>query len=276
MNENELRQLLESDSGAWAKRGWRCPNDNQLAGYVSGQFDDKKRQALETHFADCKSCLGAIGFLAQSAEWPDFNEVPLPLLTRARNLISPGPPAVWRWRWAMATAAAAVCVVFVVAIVTLRFRAEQTHTPSDGPLVAQQHQPDLPVVQATPMIQLPTPAPFRSVQKPKSTEEPAPSFRGRTEELKPTLLLPRDGAVLKPDRLQFRWKPLADAVTYELRVVNEEGGLVFEGETSDAQLQLSETVQLQPGAKYFVTVVAHMRAGRTTKSNIVSFRLAAQ
>ncbi len=274
MDEKEIRKLLQSERRP-RRRGWRCPDDNQLAAYISGRFDESKRKAFETHAANCDSCISAIGFLALSAEWPAFNEVPAHLLSRARNLISAKPPATWRWRWAMATAATA-SVVLIVAFIALRFRAEQMPAPPSGPLVAQQHQPDVPVVQATPTIQLPVPAPTRSVQKPKSTEVPAPSLRGGAEELKPIVVLPRDGAVLRRDQLQFRWKPMADAAFYEVNVVTEEGGLIFKDETSEAQLRLDDNAQLQPGAKYFVTVVAHMREGRTAKSNIVSFRLAGQ
>ena len=274
MDEKEIKELLKSDKRS-VRRGWRCPDENQLAAYVVGKLDDSKRKSFETHVADCRSCLSAVAFLAESAERTDFEAVPSHVLSRARNLVSAKPPTVWRWRWAMATAAAA-CVILIVALIALRFRAEQTPTLSSGPLVAQEHQPQPPLVQPLPTTQSPRATPTSSIQRPKSTEAQAPSIRGGAGELKPMLVIPREGALLKRDQLQFRWKPVSEASFYELKVVTDEGGSVFQGRASDSQLKLSDDVALQPASKYFVTVVAHMPDGRTVRSNPVSFRLARQ
>jgi hypothetical protein len=274
MDEEEIKELLKSGKRS-VRRGWRCPDENQLAAYFVGELDAGKRKSFETHVADCRSCLGAIAFLAQSAGQTNLEAVPPHVLSRARNLVSAKPPTVWRWRWAMATAAAA-CVIFIVALIALRFRDEQTPTLSSGPLVAQEHQPEPALVQPLPSIQSPRATPTISIQKPKSTEAQAPSIRGGAEELKPTLVTPRDGAVLKRDQLQFRWRPVAGAAFYEVKVVTAEGGSVFQGRASDSQLTLSNDVEVQPAPKYFVTIVAHLSDGQTLRSNPVGFRLASR
>jgi hypothetical protein len=87
------------------------------------------------------------------------------------------------------------------------------------------------------------------------------------------VILPRDGATLRRSELKFRWQPLADAEFYEIRVVTAEGDLVFEGKTEDTNLGIGNDVQLEAGAKYFVSVRAYLRQGKTAKSNIVSFRI---
>jgi hypothetical protein len=73
--------------------------------------------------------------------------------------------------------------------------------------------------------------------------------------------------------LDFRWESLADAVFYDIRVVTAEGDLVLESKTEDAHLRMADDIPLQPGAKYFVSVRAHLREGKTVKSSIVSFRI---
>jgi len=82
---------------------------------------------------------------------------------------------------------------------------------------------------------------------------------------------PREGAVLKRGQLNFSWRPLAGAVSYEIKIVTEEGSLVYSETTT--QIQLQPNTKLAPG-KYFVSVVAQMPDGRTASSRMVKFRLA--
>jgi hypothetical protein len=92
--------------------------------------------------------------------------------------------------------------------------------------------------------------------------------------LLPELLSPRDGAVLRRGELEFRWRPVGEALFYEVSVMTAAGDLVFERQTSDARLALPADVPLTRGAKYFVSVRAHLRQGKTSKSDPVSFRFA--
>jgi hypothetical protein len=272
MDERELQQLLKSRPHKPTRRGWRCPDDNQLAAYVSGTFDEAKRNVVESHAADCTSCLGTIGFLTQASEWPAVSEVPAHVVSRARSLVSEKPPTAWRWRWAM-TSAAVACVVLVVTLIFFRSQPEKTTTHTAGDHIAQQQaQPNLPAVQPTASIQSPSPTRV-SIQKPKETKAPALVRSGNTE-LYPTLLFPREGAVLRTNQLSFSWKPLTGAVSYEVTVVTENGGLVFTKTTSQLQIE-TIAAQLAPG-KYIAKVVAHMPDGRTANSRLVKFRVAGQ
>ena len=270
MDEKELQELLQIRHRPGKRRGWRCPDDLQIAGYVCGQLEESQRQGLEKHFAACDSCLDAIGFLVQSSDWPASDHVPVQLLTRARNQVRTKPPSVWGWRWAMATLAAA-CVVFVIAWIAWRSRSEQPVTHPNEDLVAQQHQPEFGTGQSTPSVQgsgsAPTPIQKRSAQGP-----PTPSVRSEATGLNPTLVFPRDGAVVKRNELNFSWKPIIGVSSYEVTVVTEAGALVFSETTSQPQLRPSDK-QL-PAGKYFLRVAARMPDGSTTKSRMVSFRIA--
>jgi hypothetical protein len=112
MDGMELAALLKN-RGELTKRGWRCPDDNALAGYINKQLDEEQGQKLEVHFADCKPCLEVLAFLAKTTDEPANDSVPAHLLTRARALASVKPSLGGRrWRWAMTAAAACLAVVF--------------------------------------------------------------------------------------------------------------------------------------------------------------------
>jgi len=272
MSERELTALLRSKKRGNPKRGWRCPDNNKLAAYVNGQLANE-RKSLEAHFANGTACLETLSFLAQSVDEP-LEAVPANLLARARSLGSKKPVVVWRWRWAMATAAA--CLLMVVLLAVWRARVQDQSKPAD--MVAQQHQPDrlntqLPAVMQTPAPQ-PTAALSKPVQTPHPTESRAPIVRGPEDQLKPSVVFPRDGAVVNVGKQSLRWKPVADATFYEVKIVSEDGSAVVTESTNNAELQVNKPA-LQAGHKYFVKIVAHLSGGRTVTSGPVSFRVAA-
>jgi len=270
MSERELTALLRSKKRGNSKRGWRCPDDNKLAAYVNGQLANE-RKSLEAHFANCTTCLETLSFLAQSVDEP-LEAVPANLLARARSLGDKKPVVVWRWRWAMATAAA--CLLIVVLLAVWRARVQDQSKPVD--LVAQQHQPDRPSNQLPAVMQTPAPQPtalYKPAQAPHPTESRAPIVRGSEDQLKPTVVFPQDGAVVKLGQQPLRWKPVADASFYEVKIVSEDGSAVVTESTNNAELQVSKPA-LQAGHKYFVKIVAHLNGGRTVTSGPVSFRVA--
>jgi hypothetical protein len=235
---------------------------------VAGDF-------VEKHVADCEFCLSQISFLVHAADQTDSAEVPTSILRRARDLVpqQSGRMTNWGWRWAAASAVAA-CLVLLFAFIALRFRTPQAVNAPSGPLVAQQHQPDIvPVPQTSPA--LPRPAPTHS-EKLRSSEPVAPEIRREVQDLLPTIVFPRNGTTLRRSELDLRWQPFADTVFYDIRVVTAEGDLVLESKTEDTHLRIADNIPLQPGAKYFVSVRAHLRQGQTVKSAIVSFRISEQ
>ena len=269
MDEQELRRLLRSDQGFRKRRGWRCPDENQLTGYVSGRLGEKTRATLDTHFAGCDSCRSTIAFLVQSAEWPDAEPAPTRLVSRARTLVKTRG-TVWRWRWAMATAAVA-CAVILVGLISWQLRKNATQNPDTSTFVAQQREPEHYITQSSP--ETAQPALPRAIPKPKPTETLAPTVRGGADLLAPALVSPREGELLKADKLAFTWKPVENAVSYEVKVADLQGGSILSGSTTVSHLNPGDTAQLSPG-KYFVTIVAHLRDSRTVRSKLVSFRIA--
>jgi hypothetical protein len=276
--EAEIVKLLQNQKRE-SQRGWRCPDEMQLAAFVDQRLSGSARQALEAHITDCDFCLTQVSFLTESAGWPAATDVPAHLLSKARNLVpqKPGRAVSWGWHWAAAAAAAAF-LLFVVAV-ALHWGKQQTVPVETGPLVAQQHAPEVasspPVTVAPPGLR---PAETKQPgQKARSTFPSAPALRSKaSEESQPGMIFPREGALLRPGDLEFRWRPVSETIFYEVRVTSAGGNLVFEDQTEDTKLKPGSNASLVPGEKYFVVIRAHLRQGKTAKSSVVSFRLSEQ
>ncbi|HEV8369120.1 MAG TPA: zf-HC2 domain-containing protein [Pyrinomonadaceae bacterium] len=266
MEEKELTRLLRSNIDA-TKRGWRCPDDNQLAAYVNRQVADPRRQKLEAHFANCKACLETLAFVAQAFDESPVQSVPAHLLARARSLADDKRPVVWRWAFAAATA----CALIIAALIVWNSRANRNAVPPED-LVAQQKQPER-APEPLPVGVTPT-RPENNLQapKPKPTESRAPVVRGQEDRSTPTLIFPRNGSVIRLAQQSIRWKAVANVSFYDIKVVTEDGSPVVNESTNNTEIQLN-TAGLQVGGKYFVTVVAHLSGDRTARSEMVSFRV---
>ncbi|MFS8085624.1 MAG: anti-sigma factor family protein [Acidobacteriota bacterium] len=278
MDEQDLKGLLQDRRNLKLQRGWRCPDEMQLAAYVDEKLNGPARESVEAHVADCDYCLSQVSFIAQSTGWTDSIEVPAPLLARARNLVPQKETSAgkWRWQWVAATAASA-CVILLIALIAFYPKRQDTLTTSGDPLIAQRHEPEMVAPpQVTTANSQPRPAPTYSTQKPKLPEPSTPPVRGGPGESAPRVIFPRNGATLRRDQLLFRWEPFAEAEFYEIRVVTAAGDPVFASNTEDTNLRVGSDLQLQAGAKYFGSVRAHLHEGKTTKSSLVSFIISRQ
>ena len=279
MEDPEIKKLLQVQSGQAGRRGWRCPDEIQLAAYVAQRLSSSARNSIEAHVADCDFCLSQVAFLTQSADWANSVEVPAPLLSGARKLVARRPSRVINrgWRWA-ATTAAVACSALVVVVIVLQLRRQESVSTTSGPLVAQQNRPE-PVTSPQIAVAPPAPqlAPSQTVQTPKTKSPQTPVVRSKTAaDPLPKLISPQDGAVVRREDLEFRWEPVSDAIFYDVRIMSAEGNLVFVEQTEDTRLKPDSTAPLVPGTKYFVVARAHLRQGKAAKSSVVSFRLAEQ
>ena len=272
MDEKHLKDLLRIRQSQSGRRGWRCPDEIQIAAYVDHQLEGAAVESISTHLANCDFCLNQISFLLQARDWANPDEVPADVLRRARNLVPRKSvrATTWGWRWVAASATAA-CLVLLLAFITLRFLRPPTVNAPSEPLIAQQHQPDMvPLAQNSPATRV---APQPSVPKPRPVEPAAPAIRSGGQNLSLTVLSPRNGARLQRSELDFRWQPVADTAFYDLTVVTAAGDLIYETKTEDTHLRIADDIPLVPGGKYFVSIRAHVRGGKTVKSDIVSFRI---
>lgn len=279
MEDKDIEQLLQVKQVDAGRRGWRCPDETQLAAYVAQRLNVSPRNTLEAHLADCDFCLGQVAFLAQSADWTNLENVPAHLLRRAREVVARKSAKTINlgWRWA-ATAAALACFALLFVVVALRLRTQDSVSRPSDALVAQQTSPEPvispPTAAASPPARLPGTLPG---QAPPAKSSQTPTVRSVVAEgMLPKLITPRDGAMLRRENLEFRWQPVSDAIFYEVRVMSVEGDLVFEGQTETTNLKLDSITALVKGTKYFVRVRAHLRLGKAAESSVVSFRIAEQ
>ena len=277
MEDREIKKLLQVQRGQVAQRGWRCPDEIQLAAYVAQGLSSSARNSIEAHVADCDFCLSQVAFLFQFADSEHLQQVPPHLLSAARELVTrkPGKVMNWGWRWT-ATAAAAACFALLFVVIVLQLRRQESASTSSGPLVAQQTSPEM---NASPQLTVSSPPAHSGPSQPahipkaKPTE---PAVRNSAGEMLPRLIAPRDGEVIRREDLEFRWEPVTDAVFYDVRVMSADGDLVFVDQTESSRLKPGSTTSLAPGRKYFAVVRAHLHQGKAANSSVVSFRLAEQ
>jgi hypothetical protein len=278
MEDTELKKLLRVQKQT-GERTRRCPDENQLAAYVSKRLEAPAATAIERHIADCDFCVGQIAFLSQTPDAETVEQVPFALLSRARSILGrePKSSANWAWRWA-APSAAVACLILIVVVVVVQLRRRETVSPNEGPFIAQKIEPP-PI--ASPQIAITPPAlrsePSPPTQMSKSKPTRTAEVRSNTsEEMIPRLLTPREGAAVRKENLELRWQPVSDAMFYEVRLMSAAGDVVFEQQTENTSLKPGAAAPLIPGTKYFVVVSAHLRQGKTEKSALISFRLIGQ
>jgi len=276
--EDEIKLLVKNRAKSESLRLRRCPEDLRLAAYVDGTLDVATRPRLEQHLAECARCRDEISFLVRADEWPDAEQAPPWLVTKAENLVAQPSrkPFAFDWRWATATVAASFAILCLI-LFAVRFRTPNP-TPDRAGADAPKTKPSV-IVSSTPAPEprndnvIAQSSPLSKPAGPKY-EPPVPVIRkSETTNGSPSLLAPHDGSFVKRGALSFRWQNVPDAAFYEVSIMTASGDLVVSRQTESESLNLSSDLPLQPSTKYFVSVRAHMRDGRTIRSSIVSFRV---
>lgn len=277
MSLEEEVKLLVKDRAKSQKLWGRCPEDLQIAAYVDGTVDGATRQSLERHFSDCAHCLNQVSFLVRAHDWPAAESAPPWLITKAERLAVPRPKTAFKfdWRWATATVAVSFAIIFAV-MFAVRFRTSNT-TPdraaapsptADSKVVTNSTPAPKPlnpnvIAQSSPVIRT-------SGEK----REKVPVTRNsETTNGVPNLISPLDGSVLKRGAMVFTWQKVPDVAFYDVSIMTPSGDLVTSRQTETEAFQVSRDLPLQAGTRYFASVRAHLRDGRTIRSSVVSFRV---
>jgi hypothetical protein len=115
MTDNDLERLLSSKPGPRGHRAWVCPDEVTLAAFADGRLPERARSRVQSHLADCETCLQNVAAALRALETPP-PEVPARLLARARELAEPRArgPLVSAWRWGTISAAAGLVLVAAV------------------------------------------------------------------------------------------------------------------------------------------------------------------
>jgi hypothetical protein len=86
------------------------------------------------------------------------------------------------------------------------------------------------------------------------------------------LLYPREGTAVPLSDVEFRWEDVPGALYYDIRVVTEDGDVIWEGRAEDTEARLPPDVRLTGGQRFFVRVRAWLSEGKTVTSRVVGFR----
>ena len=89
MSDDVLAALIPAASSTGARRGWRCPDESELAGWVERRLPEARREELADHLADCAFCRGQAGFLSRAASLGPPPPVPVALLEAATGRRQP-------------------------------------------------------------------------------------------------------------------------------------------------------------------------------------------
>lgn len=227
---------------------WRCLNETDLASYADGRLTGWRKTHYERHIAGCRYCRSELAFLLR-AERTALRPLPPGWMERARTLAhqTASPPA---WRWARAGITALVAFVAVGSWMVTR--------PS-----RQQIPDNTPPASAA--------APVEHTQGPSIPEPPQVRHFGRAEApIVVTVEHDRSGL-----GVEFRWKPVPSAVTYDLRVLDAAGDTVWHFRTRSEQLRLPASVALKPGQKYFALISASLPNGKAVRSRATPFEAVA-
>jgi len=247
MDEKELLRIINSRPNNRARRRWNCPSDIQVASYLEQRLEPTERSHFEAHLADCDFCLAMVGELVPQQSASDPVDVPARLLRQAIDSVP--VQATWRIslrRWALVPALASIVVAGAV---LLRSPQARHFMPSAS----------VPREKAGPSV----------AAQPSAQSQEEKDIRGSNSSPALQLLEPRSESVVQREGLKFRWQPMGDVAYYEIRVMDSQGDLVWQAQRSNPSAQVPSNVSIQPG-KYFVSVHAYLKDGRTVRSDSVA------
>ena len=244
MNNQKVTEMFGALSASAARRTTECPDDHEMAAVVSGALSSDKRDELQRHMADCDFCILQLGLLGRlHGEEPD-QEVSEFVLARASRLGAGRGPLVLTYapRWA-----AAAVIVLAIALAFHWNSPDRVGTGTPGAISS---------------FAIPT----------FSDEEQSRNFG--TNAFAPRILSPAEGARIEAEALVIKWSETPGSLYYDVRVVSDEGKLVWQKRVEETESSLPESLALNPGAEYFVRVDAYLAVAKKVSSRHVLFTIA--
>jgi len=258
MEQDDRRSVFSLAHWNVQHRRWRCPSEETLAAFTERRLVDRAAERVRAHLADCEYCLGQVTFLLESEDL-ELPQVPAGLVVRAREVATRGEPSryqLWRWRTMAATVG---CVALAGSLWLHRKDLPTSPAASDASTAEVVVHPGSPVM--------------ATGQEPhKPVEEPTHGTRnGVSHSSVPTLIVPRERAIVNRSGLEFRWTGPSRALFYEVRIVTAEGDLVWEGRADEKWIKIPPGLTLDAGQTYFAWVRAYLPEGKTVQSKASSF-----
>lgn len=216
-----------------------CPSDDNMSSYIEGGLTAEEHGCFETHLADCGYCLARVGALGRAAVGEQEQPVARFLLARAGRLVevdrTTGIHPRLNARWAIAAA-----VLLTLGAASL-FRAGDEFDLT-GPDSSGGPAQELRI--------------SRSVDSGPLAPDQSPTGGGMG---------------IRVDRKVFSWSAVDDSLFYEVRVVSDEGDLLWQERTNDTRWELPRDLQLADGKEYFLRVDAFITETKSLGSDYFDF-----
>jgi hypothetical protein len=90
----------------------------------------------------------------------------------------------------------------------------------------------------------------------------------------PIVVHPPDRGRLRPGTIRVEWRATAAAIGYRVRVMRDDGQLLWEREIPDTAVEIPEAAALPTGVPLYIAVTAVMPDGKTTRAPAVRFEIA--
>ena len=233
MTPDNTEALLRQSATGGRSRTPTCPDEHLVSGFAEGSLGNAYHAQVAGHVADCAACASLVGELARHLQDSTSEVVPELTLARARRLGGDGLSG--RMPFVPQLAAAAIAVVCISTL----FHFMRVDSP------------------AAPPEDLGTDRTTRNIAAVGAALQ---------------LLSPAAGATLEPGALDVRWTGVPAASYYDVRIVTDAGEIVSEQRVSSTGWRPGNSVELQPGADYYVRVEAYVAGARSVRSEHVPFR----
>jgi hypothetical protein len=239
MDQNKLLALLHQQDTEITERTPFCPDDYELAAFFDCNPQPPESEFPENHLVDCRYCLARVSILAQLETGNDEEFVPETLLAEAKQF---GRQTRRRLLYAPAWAAAAAVIVTLFVI----FGQDPTATLNSGaPPVQANHVAD-------------------DIRQIRNIDRSS---------LAPSILAPARDAIVSADDLTLRWSSVSGSLYYDIRLVDEEGFLIWQDRVQDTQQRLPDDLGLISGEQYFVRVDAYLAEAKSVSSKHLQFTI---
>lgn len=241
MTEQEVTRLLKTLAVNEAVRAPECPDEHELAAYVDGSLPADTAVKIQHHLAECDFCVRQVGLLSRLRDETPAHPASEFLLARARRLGAGRRPVmpVNTCRWATAAV-----VVLAIALL-LNWAPDFLPGGDEVGLVTGENAGTLP--------------------------KPLQSRNREYQDDAPRLLTPATSSKVDPRELQISWTETPGSLYYEVRIVSDEGELIWQDQVEGTESGIPESLVLIPGAEYFVRVDAYLASARTLSSNHMPF-----
>ncbi len=104
--------------------------------------------------------------------------------------------------------------------------------------------------------------------------EPGTSVRSaESDRTEVTLLSPTEGTVMPATGMTLRWRPAPASLYYEVKVVDADGGIVWQARLEQTEVVVPSEAELATGETYYALVDALLADGKRLSSGHVGFEV---